>query len=173
MTTTPETEPRPDWADSCCGVCPAQKLAAGQFDVIAAPGTGYQYSPELDVRVDVVTKQPTCVHPFRVGLPPGLYLSAGTPVPAPGAERPERPTRQGSGRRPRSRWAVFTPTPEQLVLPEQLDDLEGWLIAMLRTAAPNEMDSALKQAESIASERFSSGDIIAALRRVLSSELAG
>jgi len=68
---------------------------------------------------------------------------------------------------------VFTPTPEQLMLPEQVDDLEGWLIAMLRTAAPNEMDSALKQAESIAAERFSSGDIIAALRRVLSSELTG
>jgi hypothetical protein len=172
MTTTLETEPRPEWADSCCGVCPAQKLPVGQFDVIAAPGSGYQYDPALDVRVDVVTKKPTCVHPFRVGLPPGLYLSAGTEVPAPGAERPARPVRE-PGRRPRTRSAVFTPTPEQLVLPEQLDDLEGWLIAMLRTARPNEMDSALKQAESIASERFSSGDIIAALRRVLSSELAG
>lgn len=169
---TQETRPRPEWADSCCGVCPAQQLAAGQFDVIAAPGSQYQYDPDLDLRVDVSTRQPTCVHPFRVGLPPGLYATAGTPLPGPDAERPVRPAKAGKGLSS-YRTGVFVPTAEQLVLPAQLDDLEGWLIAMLRTAGPNEMDSALAQAESIAAQRFSGSEIVAALRRVLASELSG
>lgn len=172
MTTGAETEPRPEWADSCCGVCPAQRLAAGQFDVIAAPGTQFRYDPELDLRVDVSTRQPTCVHPFRVGLPPGLYATAGTPLPGPEAVRPARPAKAG-GAVPGYRTGVFVPTAEQLVLPADVIDLEGWLIAMLRTAGHNEMDSALSQAESIAAQRFSGSEIVTALRRVLASELSG
>ncbi|MFC5186951.1 hypothetical protein [Actinomadura harenae] len=63
------------------------------------------------------------------------------------------------------------PTPEQLELPESVDDLEGWLVAMLRTAPDDALASALDQAETIAAERFSGEQIVEALRRVLATEL--
>lgn len=171
MTSGAESSPRPEWADSCCSVCPAQLLAAGAFDVVAGPGRQFLYRPDLEYRVDVETGVPTCVHPFRVGLPPAPYASAGAVLPGPEVERPARPVKQS--RSVRVALPVFVPTAEQLVLPEHVDDLEGWLIAMLRTAAPDAMDSALAQAEHVASERFSGGEIVAALRRVLASELSG
>jgi hypothetical protein len=51
-------------------------------------------------------------------------------------------------------------------------DLEGWLIAVLRVADPQRMHSALAAAERTASERFSTADVVAAMRRVLAYELA-
>ncbi|RMI44861.1 hypothetical protein EBO15_11285 [Actinomadura harenae] len=66
---------------------------------------------------------------------------------------------------------MFVPTPEQLELPESVDDLEGWLVAMLRTAPDDALASALDQAETIAAERFSGEQIVEALRRVLATEL--
>ena len=113
-------------------------------------------------------------HPFRVGLPPGAYTSAGQPT-VPGLVGDE-----SDGRRPIPALGmplvvsreVFIPSPEQLVLPEQVEDLEGWLIAMLRTAPRNAMTSALEQAEAKAMERFTGEQIVTALRRVLASELS-
>ena len=51
-------------------------------------------------------------------------------------------------------------------------DLEAWLIANLRVVEPDRMASALRRAETTAAERFSAKDIVAAMRRVLSTELA-
>lgn len=166
--------PRPEWADACCSVCPAQTLGAGQFDVAARPFPGQAFRDD-GMRVDRASGVPTCVHPFRVGLPPGAYASEGQPIP--GAPRT---VQEGEGRRPIPplgrpqlvRHEVWVPSPEQLVLPEQVEDLEGWLIAVLRTAPDAAMASALGEAETIAAERFSGGQIVAALRRVLATELS-
>ena len=143
---------RPEWTDDCCVICPAQRLGLGEFDVADRPQIRYAFDRAAGCRVDQATGAPVCVHPFRVGLEPGLYSSAGQPV---GAAVP-----------------TFTPSSEQLVLPEAVDDLEGWLVAMLRSAAHHEMASALEQAEAIASERFTGEQIVQALRRVLAVELA-
>lgn len=133
-------------------ICPAQTLGLGGFDVAARPQTRYAYDRAAGCRIDQATGTPVCVHPFRVGLPPGPYASAGQPA---GGDAP-----------------VFEPAPEQLTLPESADDLEGWLIAMLRTAPHHEMASALEQAEAIAADRFTGEQIVDALRRVLAVELA-
>jgi hypothetical protein len=71
--------------------------------------------------------------------------------------------------------AVFTPSPDQLVLPDHVDDLEGWLIAILRTAASEQMAAALSHAEqaAICSGRFTGEQIVTSLRRVLAYELSG
>jgi hypothetical protein len=160
--------PRPEWADACCSVCPAQTLGAGQFDVAPRPYHGQAFRDD-GMRVDAASGTPTCVHPFRVGLPPGEYASGGQPVPLLPVE----------GRRPipalghplSMPYELFVPSPDQLVLPEQAQDLEGWLIAMLRTAPNAAMASALDQAETIAAQRFTGEQIVAALRRVLTGGL--
>jgi hypothetical protein len=145
--------PLPQWADATCVVCPAQRLGPGCFDVVDQPDRRYRFDPRVGHRVDAETGVAVCVHPFRVGLAPGAYASAGVAV---------RSVAEG---------AMFTPSADQLALPHDADDLEAWLIAMLRTAEPDQMASALDHAETLASERFSPDKIVNALRRVLAHEL--
>jgi hypothetical protein len=148
-----DNPPLPDWQDATCVVCPAQVLGPGGFDVVDKPGRQARYDPQIGYRVNLATGAPVCVHPFRVGLPPGLYASAGEPLPSLDAPPP-------------------APGPEQLELPEDVTDLEGWLIAVLRVADPERMASALFRAETTAGQRFASKDVVAAMRRVLANELA-
>ncbi|WP_225991906.1 hypothetical protein [Actinomadura montaniterrae] len=153
----------PQWPDATCVVCPGQNLGPGEFDVVDRPDPTRAYDPAAGCRVDRATGAPVCVHPFRVGLPPGRYASAGESLPD--------LTAAATPSRPGVVEAVFVPTREQLELPEAVEDLEGWLIAMLRTARPDELRSALDQAETAAAVRFSGEQIITALRRVLATEL--
>jgi hypothetical protein len=143
------------WVDATCVVCPAQRLGTGCFDVVDGPGARFRFDRTAGHRVDVETGTPVCVHPFRVGLAPGAYGSVGLAV---------RSVEEG---------ALFSPSEGQLVLPADGDDLEAWLIAVLRIAEPDQMASALDQAEAIAAERFTSGEVVDALRRVLAHELPG
>jgi hypothetical protein len=145
--------PLPEWEHATCVVCPAQVLGPGYFDVVARPGPQYRYDPGAGHRTNVDTGVPVCVHPFRVGLPPGAYASAAVPVPATDQAAPQ-------------------PGAEQLHLPEHVCDLEGWIIAVLRVADPERMHSALAAAERTASQRFPAKDVVAAMRRVLAYELA-
>lgn len=148
-----ESGPLPQWERTTCVVCPAQLLGPGGFDVVDRPGSQYRYDPDVGYRTRVDTGVAVCVHPFRVGLPPGAYASAAQPLPPP--DQPAPP-----------------PSTEQLRLPEDVADLEGWLIAVLRAADPQQMHSALAAAERTASKRFSTADVVAAMRRVLAYELA-
>jgi hypothetical protein len=143
--------------------------------VAARPFHGQAFR-EDGMRVNGISGVPTCVHPFRIGAPPGAYASAGEPFP----ELVEPLMEQGvPQRRPISPLGhplvvaqeVFIPGPEQLILPEDPQDLEAWMIAMLRTASGAAITSALEQAETIAAQRFSAEQIVAALRRVLGREL--
>lgn len=128
-------------------------LGLGEFDVIDRPGPGSRYDPAAGYRVNVDTGAPVCVHPYRVGLPPGAYASAGLPVPT----IPEEPP---------------APTREALELPDDLVDLEGWIVAVVRAAGPARMHQAVDAVETLAAERFPPADVVAAMRRVLSVELA-
>lgn len=150
----PETGPLPHWEEATCVVCPAQLLGPGRFDVVDKPGRQFRYDPAIGYRINVDTGAPVCVHPYRVGLPPGGYASRGEPLPPLDAPRP-------------------APSAEQLQLPEDVVDLEGWLIAVLRVADPERMHSALAAAERTASERFPAREVVTAMRRVLAYELAG
>jgi hypothetical protein len=136
-------------ADGVCEVCPALKLPAGKFDVRPRPGRDSLYRPGYGYRRDIGSTVGVCVHPFRVGLPPGDYASAGTPLPDREALQPDA---------------------AQLELPEDAVDLEAWFVAVLRSS--NAAARAVEQAEATASERFSDEQVIAALRRALSVELS-
>jgi hypothetical protein len=143
-----------DWREeSLCSVCPALKVGLGCFDVVERPGRDYRYDPAVGYRVDVGSGVAVCVHPFRVGLPAGRYATDGVSV-SPVAE-------------------PLQPSVAQLALPEQVDDLEAWFVARLRVVEPAAMASALDDAEAIASQRFSPGEVVAAMRRVLAYELRG
>ncbi|MFI7209293.1 hypothetical protein [Micromonospora aurantiaca (nom. illeg.)] len=143
--------PLPRWCEQTCVVCPAQQLGPGQFDVVDRPGPEFAYRPDLGWRA-TADGVAVCVHPFRVGLPAGRYASAGEPVP----DEVPRPA----------------PTPAALELPADVVDLEGWLVAVLRDAPPEGIFTAVARAERLAAERFGAKQAVAALRRVLSVELA-
>ncbi|TDO39010.1 hypothetical protein [Paractinoplanes brasiliensis] len=129
-------------------------LGPGEFDVVARPRTELAYRPDLGWRA-TPDGVPVCVHPFRVGMAPGAYASAGTPLPPLETDDAE-----------------LAPPPEALVLPELLDDLSGWMVAHLRVADRDEMFSVVARLERQAGERFAPGEVVAVLRRVLSVELA-
>ncbi|GAA3292741.1 hypothetical protein Dvina_35310 [Dactylosporangium vinaceum] len=141
--------PSPDeLRDATCVACPGQSLPLGAFDVAARPGPAIPYSPEHGHRVAAGTGAPTCVHPYRVGVPPAPYASAGAPLPA--ADTPAPPVR-----------------PADLELPADPTLLEAWLIAVLRAAPPALLARTLHRAEAAALERFHPADVTAALRRAL------
>ena len=126
-------------------------LRPGAFDVLQRPGPQFPYRPELGWRASP-DGTPVCVHPYRVGMPVGAYASAQTPVPDLNSPAP-------------------APSAEALELPDQLDDLEGWLVAVLRSVPAEGMFGAVARAENEAAARFPARDVVAALRRVMSREL--
>ena len=142
------------WCDETCGICPAQLLGPGRFDVVARPARELAFNPRLGWRA-TPSGTPVCVHPYRVGMPPGAYASAGEPLPDL-VRRPE----------------VLPPPAEALVLPEALDDLSAWMVAQLRVAGHNQMFTVVARLEREAAERFAPGEVVKILRRVLSVEMA-
>ncbi|GAB3849144.1 hypothetical protein GCM10029963_33090 [Micromonospora andamanensis] len=112
-------------------VCPAQELGPGGFDVVDRPGPEFAYDRAAGWRVDS-DGRPVRVHPYHVGMPPGRYASAGVPLPELGA-------------------AVPTPTPAAFELPSEVNDLEGWLVATLRVAAPKQLSVASSESPRTAS----------------------
>lgn len=144
----------PMWSDDgqVCAVCPALALAAGSFDVTDRPGPEYPYDRERDCRVNTATGAPTCVHPYRVGLPVGAYASEGLPVP--------------------SALVDLAPSAAALELPELEVDLEAWLVARIAVADVGTAASAIGEAEAAARQQFPGPVVVTALRRVLSHHLA-
>lgn len=139
--------------ETLCAVCPAQLLGVGEFDVVDRPGPESRYDPQAGYRINMHTLAPTCVHPFRVELPPAGYVSAGAPSPVTAPPVP-------------------IPEPVQLELPQDVADLEGWLVATLRVCPGDRMAPALARAEATAAVRFGARPVVEAMRRVLSAELA-
>lgn len=63
-----------------CAACPARRLPAGRFDVHERPGPDSPFDPATGDRVGPGGVA-VCVHPFRIGVPPGRYASADEPFP--------------------------------------------------------------------------------------------
>jgi uncharacterized protein (DUF2342 family) len=61
--------------------------------------------------------------------------------------------------------------PAALDLPDDVIDLEGWIIAVVRATGPARIHQALDAAETLASRRFAAADVVAAMRRMLTVEL--
>ena len=135
-------------------VCPARcGLTPGQFDVVEGPAPRYRFDRLIGWRVDEHSGVGVCVHPYRIGLPSGRYASADQPLPADPSPEPH-------------------PSAAALRLPEDLTDLEGWLVAVLRVVHADQLGAAVEQAEATAAARFPAKQVTAALRQVLSRELA-
>ncbi|GGJ92284.1 hypothetical protein GCM10010123_22640 [Pilimelia anulata] len=135
--------------DATCTVCPAQVLGLGEFDVVERPGRDYPYDVGVGYRLGP-QGQPVRVHPFRAGVPPAPYASADLPTPM--------------------LDDVAAPR-DALDLPEDVIDLEAWVIAVLRAAGPRRVERALAACEDAAGDRFPPADVLAAIRRVFSTEV--
>lgn len=135
-------------------MCPARcGLGPGKFDVVDGPGPQHRLDRSIGWRVDVRTQAGVCVHPYRIGMAPGRYLSGDEPVP------------DGTQQRP-------APSAAALTMPDDETDLEGWLVAVLRVAPADELFDAIAAAEQAAGQHFAPDTVTEALRRVLSYELA-
>jgi hypothetical protein len=139
--------------EDLCAVCPGQSLPPGRFDVAAKPSPASHYDPAVGHRVDG-GGHPVCVHPFRVGLPPGRYGSGHDAVP---------PVQLGPDAAPAPPYEALRP-------PDRIEDMEAWFIAAFRLAGPAGLAAALAEVEAIALERFPEDAVVAALRAVLSRE---
>ncbi|HZN73003.1 MAG TPA: hypothetical protein VFC00_15140 [Micromonosporaceae bacterium] len=64
-----------------CLACPIRRFRVGTFDVEDRPKSSTRFDWETGVRTKPESGIPVCVHPDRIGLPPGAYASAGTPLP--------------------------------------------------------------------------------------------
>ncbi|MCK8679138.1 hypothetical protein [Streptomyces lichenis] len=62
-----------------CGVCPGRRHPVGEFDVFERPTAEAPFSPADGLRY-LGDGTPVCVHPEKVGLPPGRYKSKGAPL---------------------------------------------------------------------------------------------
>ena len=158
-----------------CWICPALRLPAGQFDVYERPtgdcpfdpASGFRYAGEI----------PVCVHPHKVGLPPGRYASADAALP----EIAPRPAaREPAAVAPVPVRAYPGPAPRSPAVPQADDaaimagaraavpeELLSWMRGLVADAAPGELADTLGQAEEAALLRFSSESVVEALRRVL------
>lgn len=135
---------RPWEEDGLCAVCPGQVHDPGQFDIAAGPGPASRYDTARGYRCDLVTGVPVCVHPDKIGFPPGRYASAGEPWPVDAAVGP-------------------APGP----LPDRVEGLAGWMAALVRHADPEQVDRVLAEAERAAASRFPPGVVVDALREAL------
>ncbi len=166
-----------------CWFCPSLRCPAGGFDVYERPAPDCPFDPADGFRY-TADRVPVCVHPYKVGLPPGRYASEGEPVPE------ARPDRERAGppavaavqdpAPPPTRLGARTPVvrerrapapyrgPRPAGLPGQLAELRGWLTALAREAAPEDLADVLAGAEAAALERFPEDEVLAVLRQVLS-----
>ena len=71
---------QPPWdEDGLCIVCPGLVLGPGEFDV-ERPASDLRYDPARGYRC-APSGVPVCMHPDKIGVPPGRYLSDGAPWP--------------------------------------------------------------------------------------------
>ncbi|OHV21256.1 hypothetical protein BBK14_07935 [Parafrankia soli] len=137
---------RPWDEDALCVVCPALVHDRGRFDIVAGPGPASRYDTSRGYRRDAVSGVPVCVHPHKIGFPPGRYASAGQRWPA---------------------EADLGPPPGPM--PDDPGALAAWMTALVRHAGAGELDAVLAEAERAASERFPPDAVVDALRVALSA----
>ncbi|WP_051967294.1 hypothetical protein [Kitasatospora mediocidica] len=185
-----ESEPFVDETDDqeVCWFCPSARLPGGGFDVFERPTPECAFDPADGYRYTVVGRVPVCVHPGKVGLPPGRYASDGLPVPA-RAQRPEAPPAPPAPlpapaatspaalaergvpralRRERRRAAAPYAGTLPTGLPDDVAGLADWVTTLARAADPQELAEVLAGAEAAALTRFPEAEVLDVLRRALS-----
>lgn len=98
-----------------CAACPSLKWAAGAFDVLERPSKEAKFSGEDGCR-RTAAGVPVCVHPHKVGLPPGAWASEGLPLP----------------------WI--------LPMPDDPEGITSWLVSALASAPADEADGLVDRA---------------------------
>ncbi|MDH6137753.1 hypothetical protein P3T37_007186 [Kitasatospora sp. MAA4] len=165
-----------------CWFCPSVRLPAGGFDVFERPTRECAFDPADGFRYTVVGRVPVCVHPGKVGLPPGRYASEGRPMPAReprpvvverAAEAEPEPEAEVVGvvrAQRRERRQVPAPYAGALPvgLPQELTGLAAWVAELARGAQPQDLAEVLAGAEAAALTRFPEAEVLEVLRRVLS-----
>lgn len=120
-----------------CGICPSRRYRVGQFDVYERPTADCPFNP-ADGHRYAPDGTPVCVHPEKVGLPPGAYRSKNAPL------------------------AV------ELRLPPDPSKVVSYLHDVLYGAAPVLLEDLLSQASEQIRERFPDLDPVTVLRQALS-----
>ncbi|WP_154675624.1 hypothetical protein [Parafrankia elaeagni] len=139
---------RPWDEDALCAVCPGQVHDRGRFDIADGPGPGSRYDTSRGYRRDLATGVPVCVHPEKIGHPPGRYASAG------------------------ERWPVEAPAgPAPGPMPAAAGELAAWMTAVVRhaSAGTGQVDQVLADAERAAANRFPAEVVVEALRAALAA----
>jgi hypothetical protein len=117
-----------------CGVCPSTRLPGGAFDVHARPSAESRFAGGVRRTAAGV---PVCVHPERVGLPPGAYASEGAVLP----------------------WLAPPPV--------ELDAFAGWLRAALTAAPVAACPEVIERATAVLLAADPGADVAAVLREAL------
>ncbi|MGW6900759.1 hypothetical protein ACWGF2_29800 [Streptomyces sp. NPDC054919] len=120
-----------------CGICPSRRFPVGGFDVWARPTKECPFNPDDGHRY-APDGTPVCVHPEKVGLPVGAYMSENTPLTV------------------------------ELQLPPDPSELVPYLHDTLYGAAPVLLDDLISQASEQIRRDFPNLDPVAILRRALS-----
>lgn len=119
-----------------CGICPSRRFPLGEFDVYERPSAECPFNPNDGHRY-TASGVPVCVHPHKVGLPPGRYKTEGTPFEV------------------------------ALNLPDSPADLDSYLHEVMHSAAPGVLELLIDQAQQEIPRAFPEVDVIQALRRAL------
>jgi len=123
---------------------PSLTLAKGAFDVAASPRRSIRYCVEEGYNVDECGV-PTCVHPEKVGLPPGKYIgSNGDSIDDVDGSVVERP---------RGRLA----------------ELEQLIAGLALNTDPALLEDILADVEDAALARFPQEEVVEAFRRALTA----
>ncbi|MEV6673467.1 hypothetical protein [Streptomyces sp. NPDC051162] len=120
-----------------CGICPSRRFPLGEFDVAERPSREFPFDPSDGHRY-TAAGVPVCVHPEKVGMPPGKYATDGTAT-APG-----------------------------LRLPDDITDLDPYLHDLMHSAAPGVLEGLIERAVQEIPRAFPEVDVVQALRRALS-----
>ncbi|MFF3243252.1 hypothetical protein ACFYWY_05815 [Streptomyces sp. NPDC002870] len=119
-----------------CGICPSRRFPLGEFDVFERPSADCPFNPEDGHRY-TSAGVPVCVHPEKVGLPPGRYKTEGVP------------------------FAV------ELRLPDSPAKLDAYLYEVMHSAAPGVLELLIEQATQEIPQAFPEVDVLQVLRRAL------
>ncbi|MEU9012030.1 hypothetical protein AB0D12_20075 [Streptomyces sp. NPDC048479] len=119
-----------------CGICPSRRFPLGEFDVFERPSADCPFSP-ADGHRYTSAGVPVCVHPEKVGLPPGRYKTEGVPFKV------------------------------ELQLPDSPDQLDAYLYEVMHSAAPGVLELLIEQATQEIPQVFPEVDVLQALRRAL------
>ncbi|MFC5724009.1 hypothetical protein ACFP1Z_27965 [Streptomyces gamaensis] len=118
------------------GICPSRRFPLGGFDVAERPSREYPFNP-ADGHRYTAAGVPVCVHPEKVGVPPGRYATDGAPL--------------------------FS----ELRLPTASADLDRYLRDLMHSAAPGMLEQLIDQAVEQIPHVFPEVDVVQALRRAL------